>query len=166
QAGGGGGAVGAGLSPGGGALGCLLISHSYAPQVAFWPQAAFVRQTHSIESSCLPGSSSRRGQLGRLDDHVDQGAVAQDGDLQGPPDRLTEHQALQVLGCCDGLSCRVDEDVPRPQPGTSGGPVGYEVGDPQPFSAANPLVQPGGQRRGSADDAEVGPPDPAVLHQG
>src|SRR5215472_402574 len=30
QAGGGGGAVGVGLSPGGGALGCLLIGHSYA----------------------------------------------------------------------------------------------------------------------------------------
>src|SRR5215469_1888370 len=43
QPGGGGGAVGVGLSPGGGGLGCLLIGHSYAFDGAFWSCGGLAR---------------------------------------------------------------------------------------------------------------------------
>src|SRR5215475_6266368 len=63
QGGGGGGAVGVPLSPGGGELGCLLIGHSYVLAGAIWSSAgalswAWCTQRHNM---CI--SQTLRGSL-------------------------------------------------------------------------------------------------------
>ena len=64
-----------------------------------------------------------------------------------------------------GLPAAVSSRSPARRPPV-GRAAGHYLAHPQAACAAEPLLHRGGQRRGHADQPEVGTPDLAVPHQG
>ena len=76
QAGGGGGAVRTGLSPGGGELGCLLISHCYAPKAHAGQRPSPDRVNLSLSASRRVGAVALVDRRGRQTDPVTSSATS------------------------------------------------------------------------------------------
>ena len=66
----------------------------------------------------------------------------------------------------DRAAARAEQQVAGMQPGSRGRAAGDHLGHPQALAPAEPLPHRGRHRGGDADQAEVGPADPAVADQG
>ena len=93
-------------------------------------------------------------------------AVTLEGHVDRASDEVADERALEIADTGDRTAVEGDDDVAGPDARRGSGTAVEELDDLEARRATEPLGERRGQTPRAADDPEVGPPDPAVAHQG
>ena len=82
------------------------------------------------------------------------------------PDRLAHHQPLEVVHRVHGLAVDVEDDVLGPDAGLGGRTSLHDLDNLQPALPTHLAGDPGREGPGATGQAQVGPAEPPLGHQG